>query len=387
MGKENTGFIIQISDTKWKAIVEYPPEDGKRVKKTKTVNSEAKAKRALVDLNLAKERYLKEQKEKKNRLPFKEAASVYIDRLDKKVSVRQLKKKTVYDYKQIISDICNEFELFDLYKITSEDLDKYFDRLLYTEKYTPSTVSKYRTMLSGIYKANKIIMPQTEPIPNAHKRNLSRVRPLEAGEQQLVETYINDVLKADIGKRNKKWQIIYLYYVGVYTGCREGELAGLKWSSVKKDEGILLIDNNLGYIPHEGLLNDTPKTATSLRRLVVSKKTFKVLEELKEVYKKYNYPESEYVFITRNGTQMSPRNILRDFQDMCKKAGVTNHHTFHDLRHTNVTTKIMAGVDVKTVSLMAGHADTSITLNTYTHYWKEAAQRAANLFEDENEEE
>ena len=116
----------------------------------------------------------------------------------------------------------------------------------------------------------------------------------------------------------------------------------------------------------------------------MSKKTFKLLNELKEVYKKYDYPESEYVFITRNGTQMSPRNILRDFQDMCKKAGVTNHHVFHDLRHTNVTTKIMAGVDVKTVSLMAGHADTGVTLNTYTHYWKEAAQKAANLFENDD---
>jgi len=29
---------------------------------------------------------------------------------------------------------------------------------------------------------------------------------------------------------------------------------------------------------------------------------------------------------------------------------------------------------------MAGHADISVTLNTYSHYWKEAAQKAANIF-------
>lgn len=385
MGKENTGFIIQISDTKWKAVVEYPPENGKRTKKTKTVNSETKAKRALVDLNLAKERYLKEQKENKIRLPFKEAVSAYKEKLAKRVSVGHLKERTEYDYNEIVNDICVDFELYDLHKITSEDLDNYFEKLLYTRKLAPTTVSKYRTIFSGVYKANKLTIPTTEAIPNAHKRNLTRVRPLDAEEQKLLKQYIDNVLKADIGKKNKKWLIIYLYYIGVSTGCREGELAGLKWDSVKEDRGILLIDNNLVYIPHKGLNNGTPKTENSNRSLVVSKKTFKLLNEIKEIYKKYDYPESDYVFSTRSGTQMSPRNILRDFQDMCKKAGLTKHHTFHDLRHTNITRKIMAGVDVKTVSLMAGHADTNITLDTYTHYWKEAAQRAANLFEDEDE--
>lgn len=385
MGKENTGFIIQISDTKWKAVVEYPPENGKRTKKTKTVNSEAKAKRALVDLNLAKERYLKEQKENKTRLPFKEAVSTYKEKLAKRVSVGHLKERTEYDYNEIVNDICVDFELYDLHKITSEDLDNYFEKLLYTRKLAPTTVSKYRTIFSGVYKANKLTIPTTEAIPNTHKRNLTRVRPLDVEEQKLIKQYIDNVLKADIGKKNKKWLIIYLYYIGVSTGCREGELAGLKWDSVKEDRGILLIDNNLVYIPHKGLKNGTPKTENSNRSLVVSKKTFKLLNELKEIYKKYDYPESEYVFSTRSGTQMSPRNILRDFQDMCEKAGLTKHHTFHDLRHTNITRKIMAGVDVKTVSLMAGHADTNITLDTYTHYWREAAQRAANLFEDEDE--
>ena len=385
MGKENTGFIIQISDTKWKAIVEYPPENGKRVKKTKTVNSEAKAKRALVDLNLAKEHYLKEQKENKNRLPFKDAVSVYKEKLAQKVAVGQLREKTEYDYNAIVDDICGDFEFFDLHKLTSADLDGYFEKLLYTRKLAPSTVSKYKTTLNGIYKANKVTMPPTEPIPNAHKRNLDNVRPLDTKEQELISTYINNVLSANIGKKNTKWLIIYLYYIGVYTGCREGELAGLKWSSVKEDEKILFIDNGLSYIPRKGLKNNKPKTFNSLRRLVVSKKVFKLLNELKEVYKKYDYPKSDYVFITRNGTQMSPRNILSDFQDMCKQAGLTNHHVFHDLRHTNITTKIMAGIDVKTVSLMAGHADTGVTLNTYTHYWKEAAQKAADLFEDEDE--
>ena len=383
MGKENTGFIIKISDKKWKAIVEYPPENGKRVKKTKTVDSEPKAKRALVDLNLAKEHYLKEQKENKNRLPFKDAVSAYKEKLAKRLETGQLKPKTEHDYVIYADALNEEFGLYDLKKITSEDIEKYLDKLLYVNKFAPSTVSKYKIVLGSIFKTSKVPMPTTEAIPNAHKRNLTRIQPLSIEEQTTLKTYIEDVLKKDNGKKNTKWLISYIYFFGLYTGCRCGEIAGLRWRSIKEDEGIIIIDNNLVYVPKKGLINSSPKTTDSIRRLVVSKSTFNLLKELKEIYTKYDYPDSEYVFITRNGTQLTPRNVLRDFQNMCKEAGLTNHHTFHDLRHTNITTKIAKGIDVKTVSLMAGHADTSITLNTYTHYWKEAAQKAANIFEED----
>ena len=40
---------------------------------------------------------------------------------------------------------------------------------------------------------------------------------------------------------------------------------------------------------------------------------------------------------------------------------------FHALRHTFATRCIEAGVDIKSLSEIMGHANTSITLNTYVH--------------------
>lgn len=382
MGKENTGYIIQLPDGKFKAILEYPPVNGKRTKKTRTCATEAKAKKALVDLNLERNLHIKEQANPK--LPFKDAVKVYQERITDKMKVNLLKKRTHHGYMETSKQLLEKFGFYDCYKIKAEDLDEYLDYLLYKKGLAPSSVCKQRIVFDGIFKENKLEKLKTKPIPGSHTRNLESVNPLTIEEQTQLDTYIKEKMIKDRGKKNKKWVIMYIYYFAILTGCREGEIAGLKWSSIREDEGVVVIGNQIVYVPREGLLNQKPKSRSSTgRRLVVSKNVFALLNDLKQVYKDNKYKTSEYVFATRNGTPFAPRNILRQFQETCEEAGLTNHHTFHDLRHTNITTKIGKGIDVKTVSLMAGHADTSITLNTYTHYWVEAAQRAANIFDNE----
>ena len=49
---------------------------------------------------------------------------------------------------------------------------------------------------------------------------------------------------------------------------------------------------------------------------------------------------------------------------------------FHDLRHSNATALISAGVSAKTVQQLLGHSDVSITLNTYTHVLPSMEQAA-----------
>lgn len=54
--------------------------------------------------------------------------------------------------------------------------------------------------------------------------------------------------------------------------------------------------------------------------------------------------------------------------------------TPHDLRHTAISLWILAGTDVKTVSVRAGHSSTSFTLYRYGHLYEGAdAQSIARL--------
>ena len=55
----------------------------------------------------------------------------------------------------------------------------------------------------------------------------------------------------------------------------------------------------------------------------------------------------------------------------------------HDLRHTHATLALQAGIHPKVVSERLGHANISITLDTYSHaipaMQEEAAERIAEL--------
>ena len=65
----------------------------------------------------------------------------------------------------------------------------------------------------------------------------------------------------------------------------------------------------------------------------------------------------------------SPAKLTRQWSALADGLGLVGvlgrRPTFHDLRHTYATVAISAGVDVKTVSSVLGHADASMTLNVY----------------------
>jgi integrase len=70
------------------------------------------------------------------------------------------------------------------------------------------------------------------------------------------------------------------------------------------------------------------------------------------------------LFCTQIGTYPDPSNIRRAFEDVLRAAKLP-HFTPHGLRHTFASLLLQAGVDVYYVSRMLGHADISLTVNTY----------------------
>ena len=77
MGKVNTGYIRQLPNGTYKVILEYPPVNGRRTKKTKICKTKSEAKRTLIDMNLQKELHIKNQKA--DIVPFKEANGVDVN--------------------------------------------------------------------------------------------------------------------------------------------------------------------------------------------------------------------------------------------------------------------------------------------------------------------
>lgn len=55
---------------------------------------------------------------------------------------------------------------------------------------------------------------------------------------------------------------------------------------------------------------------------------------------------------------------------------------FHELRHTSASILINKGINPKAVSQRLGHADTSITMEIYTHTFDTSKKDSALAFDD-----
>ncbi len=82
------------------------------------------------------------------------------------------------------------------------------------------------------------------------------------------------------------------------------------------------------------------------------------------------------VFTTRIGTPIGTHSLHSTFKGMLREAGLPSIR-YHDLRHTAATLLLAQGIDVRTIMETLGHAQVSLTLNTYAHVVPALQRQAA----------
>jgi integrase len=80
----------------------------------------------------------------------------------------------------------------------------------------------------------------------------------------------------------------------------------------------------------------------------------------------FSHGKVAYFLSTKNKLMVEPRTIQNHFKRIAKALGISDA-SFHSLRHTFSTRCVEAGVDIKTLSEMLGHASTKMTLDRYVH--------------------
>jgi integrase len=156
-------------------------------------------------------------------------------------------------------------------------------------------------------------------------------------------------------------------------GLRRGEVPGLLIANLDLECGTVRIDGALQW-QRGKLVRDSVKTASSVRILPVPATLVPLLREHLERQQE-RYPDNEYVFASTTGTPINPRNLLRQFKEPLKKAGLRDIR-FHDLRHSCATFLIASGVHPRTIMQVLGHSQISTTLNIYGHVLNETQAAA-----------
>lgn len=157
-------------------------------------------------------------------------------------------------------------------------------------------------------------------------------------------------------------------------GLRIGEICALRWSDVNLDAKVLHVRHTVSRVrAAEGnankteLILDEPKTKMSSRDIPISEKLIPLLCDAK------SRASSPFVVSCTAGF-VSPRTYEYRYRQLLKKCGIPSVN-YHALRHTFATRCVDAGVDIKTLSEVLGHADASVTLNTYVHPSMEQKRR------------
>jgi integrase len=90
--------------------------------------------------------------------------------------------------------------------------------------------------------------------------------------------------------------------------------------------------------------------------------------------------ETGLVFTSTIGRPIEVGNLRRQFWKLLDKAGLPRMR-FHDLRHSCASLLLVQGVPARVVMETLGHANISITMDTYTHVLPELQRQAAEAMD------
>ena len=156
------------------------------------------------------------------------------------------------------------------------------------------------------------------------------------------------------------------------TGCRRGEVMGLRWRDVDLKASTATITSQrtlAGNVVVEG----APKTAAGARTITLDEGTLAVLKSWKKSQTEERLMMGsgwqggdDFVFTNEDGSPIYPPIVTRRFHDACERLTLPQIGV-HGLRHTAATYLIGAGVNPRVVQQRLGHAHVAITLGLYTH--------------------
>jgi len=167
-----------------------------------------------------------------------------------------------------------------------------------------------------------------------------------------------------------------LYKLAIKTGMRQGELLGLTWKNIDLERGEIRIVQQISrYKDDDGkrTFSFAPlKTKYSRRTIKVGADLvdqLKVHQQAQKAYKQFmgiRWPEHDLVFPSSVGTPLDHRNLMRDFDEMLKTAGLPKIR-FHDLRHNAASMMLAGKTSIVGVSRYLGHSSPQVTLGIYAH--------------------
>ena len=219
-------------------------------------------------------------------------------------------------------------------------------------------------------------------------------------QQELLLEYL-------LQPKYRHWYPIFAVLVG--TGMRVGEATGLRWQDVDLEKSIISVNHTLVYFS-KGKGNGGSTFAINTPKTKAGERIIPMLPKVKEAFlqERLNQEElgiecqavvdgyTDFIFINRFGNvqnfgtlNRALDRIIRDCNQsaLARSKGKSDtvllpKFSNHTLRHTFTTRMCEAGVNIKAMQEILGHADSQTTLDIYAEATKELKQREMIRLED-----
>ena len=294
---------------------------------------------------------------------------------------------TLSEYRRLVPDLKNDLGALRLSQVDVPEINGYYLRLSQGGMTDP-TIRRRHAIISAALNW-------------AVQKQLVKLYPLTGVRVPKASTPKSEVVPS-VGHARALLQRALVEDPTVYglvalelgTGCRRGELVGLRWSNVDLDgdEPFIRIAENLTEAGRKRGIAEPPKSKAGLRKIALDPRTVEILRD----YRQWQEDEADgtlvadpYVLSYRKdrGIPPSGSGLLHGFQRLCRKmeaaTGESFDYTLKSLRHWQGTQLFASGmVGALDAAARMGHADPSITMRYYAHTQTKQDRKAALVTAD-----
>ena len=267
----------------------------------------------------------------------------------------------------------------DIAMALDHDVKELFDLVQDARPLTNKTILEYHRLIHTVLdQAEKEMLISYNAASKASPPPVTRKTPNYFQPEQVTE--ILDALEEE----PLKWQAIT--HLLIVTGCRRGEIAGLKWSKVDLEHRRLEISANLCYSKQRGVYETTTKTGAT-RYINIPQESvdlltrYKASQDALQMANGDRWRETGYVFTQEHGEPINPTSITAWLNKFSTRRGLP-HINPHAFRHTVASVLIANGTDIVTVSKQLGHSQVSTTGDIYSHVIDKSKAQAAECIAD-----
>ena len=287
-------------------------------------------------------------------------------------------------------------------KIKYSDIKRFYYGMILDEEMKPNTLEIIHTQLHPAFQMavrDEILRqnPTDGVMAEIKKSHILEKNPRHALTIPQQKAFM-DYLKAH--REYHGWVPILTVLLG--TGMRIGECLGLRWDDQDFENRIISVNHTFVYRPDEKGKSakhiSTPKTISGRRTIPMIDEVFNAFLDEYELQKCVGFSSEEidgysnFVFVTATGSIYLPsavnRAIERDcnFEVLDKENGedavILPKFSNHSLRHAFTTRMCEAGVNIKAMQEILGHADAETTMDIYAEATKDLKKSELINFED-----